>query len=203
LHWETGAPLTGMVLRIHRELVAGAAAAKAAAKPDVGNGVPPPEMQVLEVDLGKGDPGLALDRDAPLDHVWKYSAERVVRVEAEKHALEMAGPASEKVTIDARDVFPPAVPGGLAAVADEEARALDLSWTPDTDADLAGYVVYRRDVTAGGAMERISGSALVVGPSFSDAKVVAGHRYAYAVSAVDADKNESARSGEVEEGLPQ
>jgi fibronectin type 3 domain-containing protein len=68
---------------------------------------------------------------------------------------------------------------------------------------LAGYVVYRRDVTAGGAVERISGSALVVGPSFSDSTVVAGHRYAYAVSAVDADGNESAQSGEVEEGLPQ
>jgi hypothetical protein len=203
LHWETAAPLTGMVLRIRREMVAGADAAKPAAKPDVGNGVPPPDLQVLEVDLDKGDPGQALDRDAPLDHVWKYSAERVVRMELDKHALEIAGPVSEKVTIDAKDVFPPAVPAGLAAVADEQARAVDLSWTPDTDADLAGYVVYRRDVTAGGAVERISGSALVVGPSFSDSTVVAGHRYAYAVSAVDADGNESAQSGEVEEGLPQ
>jgi fibronectin type 3 domain-containing protein len=173
------------------------------AKPDLGNGVPPPDVQVLEVDLDKGDPGQALDRDAPLDHVWKYSAERVVRLEIEKHALEIAGPASEKVMIDAKDVFPPAVPAGLAAVADAEARAVDLSWTPDTDADLAGYAVYRRDTMAGGAMERISGSALVVGPSFGDVKVVAGRRYVYAVTAVDADGNESARSGEVEEGLPQ
>jgi hypothetical protein len=208
LHWDAAAPLTGMALRIHRELAAAAGAAKAGAKPDLGNGVPPPEMQVLEVDLDKGDPGQAVDRDAALDHVWKYSAERVVRVEADKHALEIAGPASEKVTIDAKDVFPPAVPAGLAAVGDAEARAVDLSWTPDTDADLAGYVVYRKDVTggdvtAGGAMDRISGSALVVGPSFSDTKVVVGHRYAYAVSAVDADGNESARTGEVEEGLPQ
>jgi hypothetical protein len=207
LHWESAAPLTGMVLRIHRELVAAGGAAKpgtkSGAKPDLGSGVPPPEMQVLEVDLDKGDSGQALDRDAPLDHVWKYSADRVVKVEVEKHALEIAGPASEKITIDAKDVFPPAVPAGLAAVADEQARALDLSWAPDMDGDLAGYVVYRRDVTTGGAMERISGSAPVVAPSFGDAKVMAGHRYAYAVSAVDADGNESARSGEVEEGLPQ
>jgi len=203
LHWETAAPLTGMALRIHRELEPGAGTAKPVAKPDLGNGVPPPDVQVLEVDLDKGDPGQALDRDAPLDHVWKYSAERVVRLEIEKHALEIAGPASEKVMIDAKDVFPPAVPAGLAAVADAEARAVDLSWTPDTDADLAGYAVYRRDTMAGGAMERISGSALVVGPSFGDVKVVAGRRYVYAVTAVDADGNESARSGEVEEGLPQ
>jgi hypothetical protein len=33
--------------------------------------------------------------------------------------------------------------------------------------------------------------------------VVAGHRYAYAVSAVDQDGNESAWSGEVEEEIPQ
>jgi fibronectin type 3 domain-containing protein len=52
-------------------------------------------------------------------------------------------------------------------------------------------------------MERISGKGLVVGPSFSDATVVSGHRYAYAVSAVDANGNESQRSGEVEEELPQ
>jgi hypothetical protein len=203
LRWETAAPLTGMALRIHRELVVDGGAAKAGTKQDFGNGVPPPEMQLLEVDLDKGDPGRALDRDAPSDHVWKYSAERVVKVEAEKRLLEIAGPTSETVTIDAKDLFPPAIPAGLAAVSDAEARAIDLSWAPDTDADLAGYVVYRRDMTAGGAMERISGKAPVAGPSFTDAKLVAGHRYAYVVSAVDADGNESGRSGEVEEGLPQ
>jgi fibronectin type 3 domain-containing protein len=79
---------------------------------------------------------------------------------------------------------------------------MDLSWTPDADADLAGYVVYRRDVTAGGSWERISAKT-VVPPSYSDAGVVAGHKYAYAVSAVDADGNESEKSGEVVEGLPE
>jgi fibronectin type 3 domain-containing protein len=117
--------------------------------------------------------------------------------------VEIAGAPSATVTIDAKDVFAPAVPEGVAAVADGQARAIDLSWTPDTDADLAGYVVYRRDVTAGTAMERISGTALVVPPSFGDTAVVAGHRYAYAVSAVDQDGNESARSGEVVEEIPQ
>lgn len=199
VHWNSAAPQTGMVLRMHRELVPQASRVK----PDLANSVPPPEVQVLEVNLDKSDPGQALDRDAPLDHVWKYSVERVVKVEVDHRVLEIPGPASDKVIIDARDVFPPAVPGDVSAVADEQARAIDLSWAPDTDADLAGYVVYRRDVTVSGAMERISGSAPVVAPSFGDTKIVAGHRYAYAVSAVDVDGNESARSGEVEEGLPQ
>ncbi|MFZ0692118.1 MAG: hypothetical protein WAM68_19955 [Acidobacteriaceae bacterium] len=199
LHWDEAAARAAMVLRIHRMLVPGPAAEKA----NAANGAPPAEQQVLEVDLGKGDPGVALDHDAVLDHAWKYWAERVMKVEIDQHAMEIAGPPSATVAIDAKDVFAPAVPAGVAAVADAEAKAIDLSWTPDTDSDLAGYVVYRCDVTAGTAMERISGTALVVPPSFGDTTVVAGHRYAYAVSAVDRDGNESARSGEVEEEIPQ
>ena len=176
LHWDGAAPQAKMVLRIHRTLVPKPAAAKSSGA----NGASP-EQQVLEVDLDKADPGVALDHDAVLDHAWKYAVERVLKVEINQHALEIAGPPSKTETID----------------------AIDLSWTPNTDADLAGYVVYRRDVTAGTAMERISGKSLVAPPSFGDTTVVAGHRYAYAVSAVDQDGNESARSGEVEEQIPQ
>lgn len=204
LHWDQAAAQAELVLRIRRTLMSNLGTSK----PSETGGPAPPDQQVLEVDLDKGDPGGALDHDAPLDHVWKYSAERVLRVEVDQRALEIGGAPSETVTIDAKDVFPPGVPAGLAAVADTQARAIDLSWAPDTDADLAGYVVYRRDVTAGdvtaGAfLERISPKALVVPPSFEDTTVVAGHRYAYAVSAVDQDGNESARSGEAEEELPQ
>lgn len=199
LHWQTAATETAMVLRIHRTL----ADKPGVEKPNQASGAPPAEGQVLEVDLDRIDPGEALDHDAPLDHEWNYSVQRVLKVNIEKHALEIAGQASETVGIDAKDIFPPAIPGGLAAVVDEQARAIDLSWAPDTDADLAGYVVYRRDVTAATAMERISGTAPVASPSFSDTRPVAGHRYAYAVSAVDQDGNESERSGDVEEQLPQ
>jgi len=46
---------------------------------------------VLEVDLDKADPGVALDHDAVLDHAWKYAVERVLKVEINQHALEIAG----------------------------------------------------------------------------------------------------------------
>lgn len=214
LHWAPAAPEAGMVLRIHQSLVQPPAATKAGAekaktpKPEgphsgESNGAPPPEELTLEVDLDKTDPGEALDRDATLDHVWRYRVERVLRVEADHHALEIEGTPSETVTIDAKDVFPPAVPRGLVAIADEQAHAIDLSWTPDTEADLAGYFVYRRDVTAGTSAERVSGASPVVPPSFTDANVKPGDRYAYSVSAVDRDGNESVRSNEVEEKLPQ
>jgi hypothetical protein len=199
LHWQLSTPESGSVLRIHRILVT----QPGAARPGSSAGVPPPQEQTLAVDLGASDPGQAIDRDAALDHVYRYTAERVLRVDVDHHALEIAGLLSQSFTVDAKDVFPPAVPSGLAVVADEQGHALDLSWAPDTDSDLAGYVVCRRDVTAGTGAERISGKGLVVPPSFEDKSVVPGHRYAYAVSAVDQDGNESARSAEVEEGLPQ
>ena len=199
LHWTPAPAQPSLLLRIHRLWVGQKAELKEASK---SNGVPPPEQQTLEVDLGKADAGEALDRDAVLNHAWRYTAERVQRVQIGGHTLEIAGVPSGSVTIDAKDVFPPAVPGGLAAVADEQAHSIDLSWTPDTENDLAGYIVYRRDVTAGTEAQRISPQAPVVPPSYEDAHVEAGHRYAYAVSAVDVDGNESARSGEVEEGLP-
>lgn len=218
VRWDASGPGAQMTMRMHRELVSAPGATKGgeakagapnsgAPKRDESAGAGPAEQQVLEVELDKADPGGAVDRDAQLDHEWKYWAERVVKVEAGGRVLEIAGRPSEPVTINAKDVFPPEVPAGLAAVADAQAKAMDLSWTPDTDADLAGYVVYRRDVTAGGPptgqWERISGSAPLVPPSFSDGNVVPGHRYTYAVSAVDQDGNESGKSGQVEEEMPQ
>jgi hypothetical protein len=199
LHWQPEAAQDGLVLRIHRTLVT----IPGSARPSESNGAPPPEEQVLEVDLDQNDPGEALDHDAVLDHTWRYTVERVLRVELDKHPLEISGMPSEAVTIDAKDIFPPGVPAGLAVVVDDQAHALDLSWTPDTDHDLAGYVVYRRDATTGSGVERVSGKSLVVPPSFEDKDVVLGHRYAYSVSAVDQDGNESAKSAEVQEGLPQ
>lgn len=199
LHWEKTATAPDLVMRIHRTLVQ----KPGAATPSEANGAPLQEQQTLEVSLSNGDPGGAVDHDAALDHVWKYTAERVRRVEMDRHALEITGSPSDTVTIVAKDIFPPAVPGGLTAIADTHAHAIALSWAPDTDADIAGYIVYRRDMTAGTSIERIAGASLVVPPSFVDRKVLPGHRYAYAVSAVDQDGNESARSAEAEEELPE
>jgi hypothetical protein len=199
LHWNQAAAAPDMTMRIQRTLMT----PPKAPKPNQKNGAPPVQEQTLEVDLSRGDPGGALDHDASLDHVYEYTAERVLRVTLDGRTLELAGVPSEPTTIDARNVFPPAVPEGLAIVADEQAHAIDLSWRPDTDPDLAGYVVYRRDVTAGTGWERISGKTPLVPPSFEDHNVVAGHQYAYAVSAVDQDENESTRSAPITETLPQ
>ena len=103
---------------------------------------------------------------------------------------ELDGPLSAPVQVEALDVFPPAVPAGLAAVAiigeNGGEPAIDLSWQPNTEADLAGYIVYRRE--GSGNWERISPAQPVVGPAFHDAHVQAGHSYSYAVSAIDEER---------------
>lgn len=181
-------------IRIDRKLVETAGAKKPQ------NSAQIPQEQTLEYS-GK-DEGRVLDRDAALDHTYTYSAQRIAKLTLDGQPVDVASAPSETITIDARDVFPPAVPQGLEAVADPEAKAIDLSWQPNTEADLAGYVVYRRETGSGAPPVRISPSALAA-PSFHDAGVTPGHSYAYSVSAVDHDGNESARSAEVEEALPQ
>jgi hypothetical protein len=200
LHWKPAAGDTpgssGTLIRLHRELVT----KPGAPKPSEIAGSLAPAEQTLEI-TGP-DKGMALDRDAALDHTYRYTAERVLKP-ALQPPFEVLSTPSETLTVDARDVFPPQTPAGLEAVADPNARAIDLSWNPDTDADIAGYAVYRRDAGSSAAPVRVSPPGQVVAPSFRDAAVLPGHAYAYSVSALDRDGNESPRSAEVEETLPQ
>lgn len=184
------------LVRIHRTLVVN----PKAVKPDEMAGTPAPQEQALEV-TGAGE-GQALDRDAALDNVYRYSAERVRKFTLQGHVFEETGAPSELFTINARDIFPPHVPVGLQAVADPEAHVIDLSWTPDSEKDIAGYIVYRREPSSNTNPVRVSPPG-VVAPSFRDSSALPGHSYAYSVSAIDRDGNESARSVDVEEGLPQ
>jgi hypothetical protein len=177
-------------VRIHRVLAQKASAPKPTA----------PLEQTLEYS-GK-DQGRVLDRDAALDHTYTYTAQRIMKLTLQGKSFEVASAPGQPITIDARDLFPPAAPQELQAVADPKARAIDLSWQPDTEADLGGYLVYRRDAGSNTQPVRISPSAQPA-PSFRDANVMPGHSYEYSVSAVDQDGNESPRSAEVEETLPQ
>jgi fibronectin type 3 domain-containing protein len=128
----------------------------------------------------------------------------VARLVVDGRTLELASELCAPVRVAAVDVFPPATPTGLAAVATVgepgTGAAIDLSWQPDSDADLAGYAVYRRE--GGGAWQRISPAQPLVGPAFRDAQVQPGHSYRYAVSAIDQTGHESARSAETQETVP-
>ncbi len=145
--------------------------------------------------------GQALDRSIRFGETYAYRAQRIVRVNVDSRTLELDGLLSPPVRVDVENIFPPAVPAGLAAVAtpagNGAAAAIDLSWQPDTDADLAGYAVYRRE--GDGPWQRISPAQPVVGPGFHDANVQPGHAYEYAVTAIGQNGRESARSAAAEE----
>lgn len=175
------------------------------AKPKQGLLAQPPEPveQNLLVE-GGAQTSRALDKTIRFGETYEYRAQRVARITKDGQTLELAGELSPPIRVEAMDVFPPTVPSGLAAVAttDESggSPAIDLSWQPVSDTDLAGYVVYRREGDA--AWQRISPAQPVAGPAFHDAQVQPGHTYHYAVTAVDEEGHESARSEEAQETVP-
>ncbi|HMG86814.1 MAG TPA: fibronectin type III domain-containing protein [Terracidiphilus sp.] len=148
--------------------------------------------------------GRAMDTTIRMGESYEYRAQRVSRVDVEGKTLELAGEISAPFDVDAKDVFPPDVPAGLAAVATAGENgggpAIDLSWQPELDTALAGYVVYRRE--GDGEWQRVSPATPSIAPAFHDADVQPGHSYRYAVSAVDKNGRESARSVEAEETVP-
>jgi fibronectin type 3 domain-containing protein len=115
--------------------------------------------------------------------------------------LEIEGDDTPFQPVFTHDIYPPAVPAGLQAVFSGPGQPtfIDLIWAPDTDADLAGYNIYRRE--PGGTSTRIN-HELVKTPSYRDTNVISGKTYLYSVSAVDLRGNESARSEEASEQVP-
>jgi fibronectin type 3 domain-containing protein len=115
--------------------------------------------------------------------------------------FEVEGENSPAVKVFTRDVFPPAIPVGLQAVFSGPGQKpfIDLVWAPDTDADLAGYNIYRRE--SSGPQQKMNPD-LAKSPSYRDSDVVSGKTYFYSVSAVDARGNESAHSDEASETVP-
>ena len=163
--------------------------------------VAPAAAQTLVVHSEDGvDPGHAVDTSALFNQQYRYVLERVATLALSGRSVEVQGLPSDPIVITTTDVFPPAVPQGLVAVADATAGAIDLSWSPDSESDLAAYHIYRRDIHTDLAPQRIS--SVSTETSFRDTGAQPGHAYAYSVSAIDQSGNESARSPEVEETLP-
>ena len=143
------------------------------------------------------DPGGTLDRTARRGETYTYKAQRIRTVVLNGKSFELRSDPSTPIIVATSDTFAPIVPSGLAAIPGGTATtaAIDLSWQPDTDPDLAGYNVYRR---SNGAFQRITATP-TLGPAFSDTSVTPGSAYTYRVTAIDSSGNESAPSTEVTE----
>jgi hypothetical protein len=207
LHWNLSEPSKTAAVRLHRKLLTPSTPKEK--KSDSGPLSSPTEPVLRDLLVEAPASTGALDSSARFGEVYEYTAQRVERVTVDGKALELAGEISAPIRVDVVDTFPPAVPSGLVAVTVPEEKSIDLSWQPDTDEDLAGYIVYR--VMAGaaengnGAVDwiRISGALPVIGPAYRDTTVAPGHSYRYAVSAIDLSGHESKRSSEQGESVPE
>ncbi|MGH9778373.1 MAG: fibronectin type III domain-containing protein [Candidatus Acidiferrales bacterium] len=123
-----------------------------------------------------------------------------VRTLAQYGADTVESESSVAVEVAAKDLFPPPAPANLIVVAG--AARIDLTWDASAAPDLAGYFVYRSEQPAGTdtrlnvVHQRLNAQPLRV-QSYADTTIRAGVRYYYAVTAVDAEGNESAFSEEV------
>jgi hypothetical protein len=153
------------------------------------------------------DAGGTIDRTAQMGESYRYMAQRVRTVSLDGHRLELRSVASGPVTLVVRNMFPPHAPMGLEAVpggAAAGAGSIDLSWTPNAERDLAGYIVYRQEIdakgVAAGTATRLNPTP-VAGPAYRDQTAEAGRRYAYFITAINAAGNESSPSEAVQETL--
>jgi hypothetical protein len=197
LHWEeAGIGTATAELRIHRRLL-DAPPAKTTS-PQV-NGQEPAAITLLVTPDDAKDHGAALDASVVFGRHYQYWVERVLQTKVDGHSVEILSAPSNTVDVQTKDIFPPKAPQQLAAVATR--GVVDLSWSANTEPDLAGYIVYRCET--GGKPERVSPADVpLIAPTFRDTSTEPGVTYRYSVSAVDNSGNESPRSAEAEETVP-
>jgi len=137
---------------------------------------------------GEGSNGQFNDPRALLGKTYSY--------EIQARGEKALGRRSEAKTVTIEDRFPPAAPTGLNVVAG--AGTLEISWNPNPEADVLGYIVQR--AAGDGAFSVVAN--LLDAPAFTDRDVQRGTRYRYKVSALDLRKNQSVLSQEVEIIVP-
>lgn len=121
----------------------------------------------------------------------------VVRTVQRIGGVSLESTPSERVCTAPTDVFPPAAPKGLGAVAGS--GVISLIWDANTEPDLAGYIVLRAEAP-GDKLQPLTPTPIRE-TTFRDTTVKPGVRYVYAIVAVDnaTPPNTSAQSVRVEE----
>jgi len=119
----------------------------------------------------------------------------IVRSVATVGTAMIEGDPSDPICVTPRDTFAPAPPKGLAAVSGS--GAVNLIWDPNTEGDLAGYVVLRGEAP-GDTLQPLTAQPIRE-TRYNDRAVRAGVAYVYAIVAVDRAGNRSAASTKVQE----
>ncbi len=152
-----------------------------------------------------GEPASSPWTDTRVEYGQLYRYE--VRAVAQYGADTLESDASAVISITPQDVFPPKSPEGLIAVpvlAAYGGPAIELSWQPNAESDLAGYNIYRGELPKlrDGAGYRKLNATLILGPAYRDDTVEVGKNYFYRVTAVDRAGNESNPSAEISASVP-
>lgn len=134
------------------------------------------------VSLGRLGITSFLDRTAAWDVTHRYR----LRPYRNSEAGRVEGPLSEELPVTPRDTFAPAPPKGLRAV--RAASAVELSWLPSPEPDVAGYRLIRDG-------EDLSGP--LASTTYSDGSAAAGTAHEYSLTAIDDSGNESEPSAAV------
>jgi hypothetical protein len=114
---------------------------------------------------------------------------------------ELESSDSDPLILKPTDTFPPSTPQSVVAAAVENpettppSQEVDLSWSINSEQDLAGYRVYRSERE--GDKGALVTQDLLLSPAYRDTSVASGHQYWYSVTAVDLSGNESAPAPQV------
>jgi hypothetical protein len=169
--------------------------------PDAGNAEKPTVKAPFAV-IGEtsGSPLQLQDRHFEFGRTYVYIVRSVAQYGTD--AVESAD--SAPATVTPREIFPPAAPTNLEVavvpMTPQAAAYVELSWEISSEADFAGYFVYRSEAEDLPG-ERIS-TEILLSPTFRDISVLPGGRYYYRVSAVDRAGNESPKSSAAEADIP-
>ena len=139
------------------------------------------------------------------EKTYLYRITVVTIIKRPDSEVQVEGDDTPPARVIAHDIFPPSVPAGLQAAYSGEGQKpfIDLIWAPVTNADLAGYNVFRSEANGGAGEKMVKlNSELVKSPSYRDFAVTSGKTYTYSVSAVDVRGNESQRSEPTSETVP-
>ncbi len=152
-------------------------------------------------DVAPSGQGSYLDKTFAWETKYEYRVATLTEVQSQGLNASVPGDGSKPVEVFTRDIYPPAQPVGLQAVFSSIGQKpfVDLTWAPSVENDLAGYNVFRR--VERGTAERLN-QQLVQVPSFRDENVQPGKKYMYSIIAIDLRGNESPRSAEATETVP-
>jgi hypothetical protein len=124
------------------------------------------------------------DHEFEFDRTYYY---RVVAVGRLQRPSAETSP-SVALSVTPRDIFPPLQPQNLNLVVDN--GTIVLLWAASASPDVSGYRVYRQE--EGMSDWLLLQQTLITQLVFRDEKVLAGKKYVYRVTAVDAHGNEGA-----------